>query len=193
MPSSAKQCCVIAFAGRRTDAANAEKSRFPFEQVPAVRKALIRLFLRERALWLVASGACGSDLAALEAAQVIGIRSRIVLPFSSHHFRRTSVVDRPHAEYWGSLFDRLTADATSRNDLVVLDSQESAPSSYSRVSRAIICEANLLASAGVERRRIAVIAWDGAQHSEMDFTKEFADLAIEAGFVLEEVSTSARR
>ena len=139
---------------------------------------------------MVASGACGSDLAALAAAQTIGIRSRIVLPFLRDHFRQTSVVDRPHSEYWGALFDRLTDHAKSRDDLVVLGLQRGAPSTYSHVNRAILCEANLLASGAVERRRLAVIAWDGAPRGETDFTKEFADLAIAAGFSLEEVSTS---
>ena len=115
---NSNQSSVIAFAGRRTDEENAEKPRFPFEKVSAVRETLTALFLREQAVGLVASGACGSDLTALAAARAIGIRSRIVLPFWSDHFRQTSVVDRPHAEYWGALFDRVTDYAKSRDDLV---------------------------------------------------------------------------
>ena len=139
---------------------------------------------------LVASGACGGDLTALAAAQEIGIKSRIILPFLADHFRRTSVVDRPHAQYWGALFDRLTDLAKSRDDLVMLGLQGSAPSIYSQVNRAILREANLLASEAVEQRRLAVIAWDGTpRDGERDFTKEFADLAITAGFTLEVVST----
>ena len=184
-----KQSSVIAFAGRRTDEENAEKPRFPFERVPALREALTALFLREQAVGLVTSGACGSDLTALAAAQAIGIKSRIILPFWSDHFRQTSVVDRPHAEYWGALFDRVTDYAKSRDDLVVLDLQESTQSIYSHVNRAILRETNLLASQDAARRRLAVISWDGAPRGKEDYTKEFADLAIAGGFILEEVST----
>ena len=138
---------------------------------------------------LVTSGACGSDLTALAAAQAIGIKSRIILPFWSDHFRQTSVVDRPHAEYWGALFDRVTDYAKSRDDLVVLDLQESTQSIYSHVNRAILRETNLLASQDAARRRLAVISWDGAPRGKEDYTKEFADLAIAGEFILEEVST----
>ena len=189
MLNDSKHSSVIAFAGRRTDEENAEKPRFPFERVPTVREGLTTLFLREQAVGLVASGACGSDLTALAAAQAIGIRSRIVLPFWSDHFRQTSVVDRPHAEYWGALFDRVTDYARSRDDLVVLDLQESAQSTYSHINRAILRETDRLASQDAKLRRLAVIAWDGAPRGKEDYTKEFADLAIAAGFMLEEVST----
>ena len=184
MLNNRNQSCVIAFAGRRTDEENAEKLRFPFEKVSAVREALTALFLRERAVGLVASASCGSDLTALAAARAIGIRSRIVLPFWSDHFRQTSVVDRPHAEYWGALFDRVIDYAKSCDDLVVLDLQESAQSIYSHVNRAILRETDLLVSQDAERRRLAVIAWDGDPRGEEDYTKEFADLAIAAGFQL---------
>ena len=189
MLRDAKQSCVVALAGRRADEENAEKPCFPFRRVAAVREALTSLFLREQAVSLVASGACGSDLTALAAGQTIGLRSRIVLPFSPDLFRQTSVIDRAHADYWGALFDRLTEDAKSRDDLVVLGLQAGAPSTYSHVNRAILSEADLLAFGAVERRRLAVIAWDGAPRGEMDFTKEFADLATAAGFTLGEVST----
>jgi hypothetical protein len=188
MMNNANQC-IIAFAGRRTDEVTAEQTRFPFERVPAVQRALSDLFVRESAVGLVASAACGSDLTALAAAQAIGIRSRIVLPFIRGHFRQTSVVDRPHAEYWGKLFDHLTEDAKSRDDLVELGLNESAPSTYSRVNRAILSEAHRLATRPIQRL-LAVIAWDGVPRGEEDFTKEFAVLAVAEGFDLREVSTS---
>ena len=87
------------------------------------------------------------------------------------------------------LFDRVTDYAKSRDDLVVLDLQESSQSIYSHVNRAILLETNRLASQDAELRKLAVIAWDGAPRGNGDYTKEFADLAIAVGFMLEEVST----
>jgi hypothetical protein len=85
---------VIAVAGRRIDAANAQVARFPFENVSAVRSALLRTFGNAGARLIVASAACGSDLLALDAASAMGIDTRIVLPFAPEVFRETSVVDR---------------------------------------------------------------------------------------------------
>src|SRR5947209_320182 len=94
---------VIALAGRRIDAPNAETPRFPLENREKVGNR-IRDFLAEHgATALVCSAACGADLLALEAAEELGLRRRILLPFAPDRFRATSVTDRPGE--WGPLFD----------------------------------------------------------------------------------------
>src|SRR5215212_11987885 len=110
---------VVALAGRRVDATGTEPPRFPLENVPVVRKRLAAILAKESAMALVCSAACGTDLIALEEAERLGLRRRIVLPFSPERFRASSVVDRPGN--WGPLFDRLVAAASTAGDLVVLD------------------------------------------------------------------------
>jgi hypothetical protein len=58
-------------------------------------------------------------LLALRAAKVLGLRRRLVLPFSVEAFRDTSVTDRP--DDWGPLYDELIAAARQTDDLVVMD------------------------------------------------------------------------
>ncbi|WP_353646183.1 hypothetical protein [Mesorhizobium sp. WSM2239] len=180
---------VIAFAGRRTDVADSLVVRFPFESVPTVQQALTALLSRERPIAVVASGACGSDLTMLQAADALEIRTRIVLPFAPEHFRRTSVIDRPHPEFWGSLFDGLVATAQSRGDLVILNASDDDTTAYAATNRAIIAEATTLAEGEIPRRRLAVIAWDGAVRGPTDATREFADLAVQSGFCVQSIST----
>ena len=188
MPELWQPRSIIAFGGRRTDAPHAGEKRFEFASVAAVRDALTDLFRRQAPLALVASAACGSDLLALDAADELGCRIRVVMPFPPQRFRETSVVDRPHPEFWGPLFDRLVGKADSNGDLVVLGLEDTS-SAYAATNRAIIEEATALAEVAPPPRRLAVIAWDGASRGEGDLTQQLADLAREAGFTLLEVST----
>ena len=100
---------VMALAGRRIDAPETDPPRFPLKNVPMVRERLAALLAAEHAEALVCSAACGADLIALEEAERLGLRRRIVLPFPAKRFRETSVTDRPGE--WGPLFDRLIASA----------------------------------------------------------------------------------
>ena len=109
---------VIALAGRRVDAASTGPPRFPLSDIPLVRRRLLDIFVQERALAIVSSAAYGADLLALEEAERLGLRGRIVLPFSTERFRETSVVDRPGNG--GSFFDRIVAAAQAAGDLVIL-------------------------------------------------------------------------
>jgi hypothetical protein len=68
--------CVIALAGRRIDAPDAETPRFPLAAVPFVREQLDALFADRGATALVCSAACGADLVALDAATELGLRCR---------------------------------------------------------------------------------------------------------------------
>ncbi len=184
---------VIAFAGRRTDPAGADPACFPFENVHALRDVLTSLLRSEKAAVVVASGACGGDLTMLGAAEALGIRFRIVLPFSPESFRKTSVVDRPHPEYWGPLYDRLIETAQDRGDLIDLAFEGEESAAYSAANKAIVAEAVALAAKAPPRRRLAVIALDDVPRDTTDATREFAKLAETAGFELKKISTLAPR
>ena len=172
---------VVALAGRRVDAAGTQPPRFPLENVPLVRERLAELLAGEGAAALVCSGACGADLVALEEAERLELRRRIVLPFASERFRETSVLDRPGE--WGPVFDRLLAAARAACDLVVLDAGEG-DAAYAAANEAIVREAQALAreDGGALRRLVAVVVWEGAARSGSDATGGFRDLAAKAGF-----------
>ena len=170
---------VIALAGRRIDAADAATPRFPLDNIPLVRKRLAELLVQERAVALVCSAACGADLIALEEAERLGLRRRIVLPFAAERFRISSVIDRPGN--WGPLFDRMIAAARDAGDLVVLDaSAEAGNVAYAAANEVIVSEARSLAAPAA--RLIAVLVWEGAARPQDDATGGFQRLAAAAGF-----------
>jgi hypothetical protein len=112
---------VVAVGGRRIDPEPTLTPRFPFNQVDRVGMQIADQLSRSHAVVLISSAACGADLIALETAQRMGLRTRIILPFSAARFRETSVVDRPRPEFWGAMFDRVAsvarAHATSSNSV----------------------------------------------------------------------------
>jgi hypothetical protein len=181
---------VIAVAGRRIDAADAKPSRFPFKKVGAVRSALLQTFVDAAPLLIVGSAACGSDLLALDAASVMGIRTRIVLPFSPEIFRETSVVDRPEPAYWGGLYDRLIAEARKRGDLLVLGRDRDDTNVYVATNKAILRDALLEATkkAPTVRPR-CIVVWEGAPRGDDDVTEDFRRLAVQSGFAIEVISS----
>jgi hypothetical protein len=79
-----RDTAVVALAGRRIGAVDINPSRFPLEVVPIVRRRRTNLLPRKRAVALVCSAACGADLLALEEAERLGLRRRII-----PRFRRT--------------------------------------------------------------------------------------------------------
>ena len=72
---------VVALAGRRIDAEPTDEPKFPFERVGAVRDAITAKLMSEQARALVCSAACGADLLALDAAEELELRTRVILPF----------------------------------------------------------------------------------------------------------------
>lgn len=180
---------VIALAGRRVDAPGAAVERLPLRRVPEVRERIRRFFRARRPAALVCSAACGADLLALEAAQELGVRSRIVLPFGPERFRETSVTDRPGE--WGARYDALVEQAARRGDLVVLAAGEG-ERGYAAANRAILREALDLAG-GLPGRAppgvVAVIVWEGRPRKERDLTRQLADAARERGIPVEEIPT----
>jgi hypothetical protein len=179
---------VVALAGRRVDAAGTQPPRFPLENVPLVHKRLAELLAGEGAAALVCSAACGADLVALEEAERLGLRRRIVLPFAPERFRETSVVDRP--DEWGPAFDRLVAAVGAACDLVVLDAGEG-DAAYAAANEAIVREAQALArgSGGAAHRLVAVVVWEGSARAGTDATDGFRGLAAQAGFEERSVPT----
>jgi len=182
---------VVALGGRRIDAEPTSTARFPFDQVDRVGMEIADRLRRTRAVALVCSAACGADLIALETAQQMGLPTRIVLPFSATRFRETSVVDRPHPEFWGSMFDRATSAARAHGDLIELDAVE-ADDAYSMANGVIIREARKLAGVKNQERSlrlIALVVWEGASRGPDDNTNKFVQLAQESGFRVEQVLT----
>ncbi|HEY6447166.1 MAG TPA: hypothetical protein VIY53_11965 [Acidobacteriaceae bacterium] len=157
---------VVALSGRRIDAPNAAHPAFPLENIDAVRGRLLRALDDLAATILVCSAACGADLLALEAAETLGARRRIVLPFDPEVFRETSVVDRPGG--WGSAFDRCVRAAGTSGDLVNLALPQ-VEESYAQANAFILEEAVRLA--GATRDRVtAMLVWDGVAKGEADHT-----------------------
>ncbi len=179
-PSSA----VIALAGRRIDTLDTGLPRFPLENVPIVRGRVAALLTEEHTEALVCSAACGADLIALEEAERLGLRQRIVLPFSPKRFRETSVTDRPGE--WGPIFDRLVDAAEAGGDLVILPSMgDDDDAAYAAANQAIIREAEILARAtpdGIPCRLIAAIVWEGLARKGGDASGGLLTLALQAGF-----------
>lgn len=175
---------VIAVAGRRIDAPDADSPRFPLQNVPLVRSRLAALLSTEHAEAVVCSAACGADLIALEEAERLGLRRRIVLPFRPERFRETSVTDRPGG--WGPAFDRLIAAAEATGDLVILQNTGgSDDAAYAAANHAIIREAEALAQAladGARPRLMVVIVWEGSAREGTDASGGLRNLATQAGF-----------
>jgi hypothetical protein len=177
---------VAAVAGRRIDAADAQRPSFPESSEGNVKSAVMRV-IRERAIELVvASAACGADIVAIEAARELGLRFRIVLPFDAGRFRDTSVVDRGPS--WGVRYDALLAAAEARGDVVVVaDSAADDDAAYALATRRILDEARALAGG----QPIALALWDERPRSTTDATREFVELARAGGLEVVTIPTLA--
>jgi hypothetical protein len=178
---------VVALAGRRVDAADAETARFPLDAVPRVQGRLRQLLAAQGAAALVCSAACGADLVALEVAQALGLRCRVVLPFAAERFRETSVTDRPG--HWGPIYDRVIAGAQAAGDLVILDGAGEGGAAYKAANERIVADA-LALGGGVPVDAMGVVVWEGRTRGEGDATQGFADLARAQGLQVEEVLTT---
>jgi hypothetical protein len=175
---------IVALAGRRIDAPGTDPPRFPLKNVPMVRERIVGFLASEHAEATVCSAACGADLIALQEAERLGLRRRIVLPFAPKRFRETSVTDRPGD--WGAVFDRLVAEAEATGDLVILaDMKGDDDAAYAAANKAIIDEAEALAKdapAGISHRRVSLIIWEGAARAGTDASGGLQTLAAQAGF-----------
>jgi hypothetical protein len=182
---------VVALAGRRTDLAGAQPPRFPLDQVPEVSRRIAGVLKSVGAVALVCSGACGADLAALEEAERLGVRRRIVLPFAPARFRVTSVIDRPGG--WGPKFDRQIAATIAAGDLVILNGDPDNDIAYAAANEVIVRQATELARPGHDQsghRLISILVWEGTPRAEHDATADFGRLARNAGFKEHTILTS---
>jgi len=164
---------IVALAGRRIDAPDADPPRFPLDRAPAVRAALLALFRERRATMLVSSAACGADLLALDAARELGMRLRVILPFDRATFREQSVTDRPGD--WGPLYDEV-CDAAEVIELGL--DPENGQQAYEATTLRILDEAAL-----------AVAVSDGASRGAEDLTEYFVRQAQQRGLEVTRIST----
>jgi hypothetical protein len=161
---------VVAVAGRRVDAPNADILRFPASKVPAVTQRIRTMLVSASACTVVCSAACGVDIIALEVAAELGLRRRVVLPFGRALFREKSVADRDAS--WGDRFDQVMQAALSSGELVELAYQTNDPNAFAATNATILDAAVHEAStAGI--RAIAMVVWDGVPRGADDVTKGF--------------------
>jgi hypothetical protein len=177
---------IIALAGRRIDAPNAETPRFRPENVDLVRQRIRKLFEERDAKVLVSSAACGADLLALEEAAALGMRHRVILPYGRERFRETSVVDRPGD--WGTVYDCVLNEIEPKGDLVTLRGNSEGTEAYANAGRAILEEAAWLGRE-LSEETLAALVWDGVPRGQDDLTKLFGDEAKAHGFAVVEIKT----
>ena len=185
---------IIALAGRRIDAQNTATLRFPLGKSTGVYEHILKLLEGQQATALVSSAACGADLLALEAAGHLGIQRHVVLPFARERFRAISVTDRPGE--WGTLFDQIIREVEVAGNLVLLDESKEDSAAFIHTNRAILNEAQTLASrilpgkeTSLSQNILAVIVWDGLSHGEDDLTADFANEARSRSIPVKEIKT----
>ena len=192
---------IIGFAGRRIDAPDSSLPRFPVSQIDRVYQQITALFIKNEYSMLIVSAACGADLIALQVAQDLRMRYRIILPLAAEMFRVTSVVDRPSTKEWnwGAMFDGVVSVAQENRDLVILKTGEDRHAGYQAVNQAILdaaqgqCAIQFKQSEPEASQDFqgmhAVIAWDGHPRGERDLTWHFANEARMRGFVVTKILT----
>lgn len=186
---------VIAVAGRRIDAPDADEARFPLEMKDTVRQRILILLSDRNVTTLVCSAACGADLLALDAAGELQIRRRVVLPFPPEKFRKISVTDRPGE--WGSLFQDVIEDVAAQGDLIVLEAVRDDRKAYAATNTVILDQASILAGerpssasdAAKSPARLALAIWNGTPRGDGDMTAAFLEEARRRGFEIAEIMT----
>lgn len=166
---------VAVLAGRRADAPDGSERRLPPESEGPVRAAIAELLGGWEVDLLIASAACGADILGLLAAEDLGVRTQIVLPFDVARFRAESVADR--GSHWGEIYDRLVDAAAARGDLIVRPHLD-APDPFAANNAEVI---DLAFETGATRR-LAILVWDGRPSGEADATADLAERAAAAGF-----------
>jgi hypothetical protein len=180
---------VAALAGRRPDAPDAPESRFPLGMVGPVTQRIRHTLAEQRVETLVCSAACGADLLALEAADHLGIKCRVVLPFPPERFRKVSVIDRPGN--WGVLFDRVIEQVRGTDDLIVLRPRSKDEASFAAATDRILTEAISvhLTLNRADPSVFAVVVWDGVTRGPDDATAGFRNAALRLGLPIVDIPT----
>jgi hypothetical protein len=184
---------TVALAGRRIDGDDAGTvDGFTLDGVDVVAERLRTVFRTLRAGTLVCSAANGADLTALHVARELGMRRRIVLPFSIARFRAVSVSDRPGGALWGWLFDDLVAEARKRGDLILLRPQAGRDAdAFESANARVVEEAARAARADRMSQPVGIVVWDGASRGPGDATAAFCERIRHAGYPLREVPVGA--
>lgn len=181
---------IVAFAGRRIDANEAERPVFPLALADSVKAKLIHTLRFADATHIVSSGACGTDLLAMEAAETLQIPKTMILPFKAETFKSTSVTDRPGD--WGPIFDRLVEELQHSECLIELNFDKEDPDAYTKTNFHILDQAQKLASKNdqeknADPRLMAIIVWDGKPKSSGDTTHHFMQEAKNRNFIIKEI------
>jgi len=162
---------VTALAGRRIDAAASSEPRFPPQNETAVAERIRNMLVGTASKGVVSSAACGADILALESASQLGLKRRVVLPFSRERFRESSVADR--GEAWGARFDSILSELRAE-DIVELNFQGADDDAYAAANVRILDEAAKMAE---NQPVIAAIVWNGLVRGSSDLTDAFRQLA----------------
>jgi hypothetical protein len=178
---------IVALAGRRIDAENAEAKRFPLNAVSSVKEKLKNFFREKKVTHLVSSGACGADLIAHEAALEMGIVRTIILPFDPEVFRKTSVTDRPGN--WGKIYDNLIADVVKSNHLVNLKYGEGDKGAYEKTNHEILNTIERLRNHGGKGDAMVLVVWEGKPRGEGDSTYGLLQEAKKRSLKTDEINT----
>lgn len=177
---------IVAFAGRRIDAEGAgEAGKFPLANADRVQRAVERFLSERRPAVVVGSAACGADLLVLEAADRLGIRRRVVLPFDRATFRAKSVTDRPGN--WGPRFDEVVA-AVAAGDVIELQFNPDDATAYEQTNVEILRQAETIAS--LQGPCMALVVWNRETRGKGDVTEAFLEEAKRRGWPTVEIQTN---
>jgi hypothetical protein len=176
---------LIAMAGRRIDAGGAEEQRFPAGNEKLVAMRIHNLLLGTACQAVVCAAACGADILLLEAAGLLGLKRRVVLPLPRQQFRATSVTDR--GEEWGQRFDAIL-EQLSPSDVVELNLEGDSGQAFLKGNAKIVEEA-VAWGAALKTHPLAMMVWNGFSRGATDLTDDFRKLALERGLETISVST----
>lgn len=190
---------IITLAGRRIDEENTETPRFPLANVKKVQEQIEILFSERGVKGLVCSAAAGADLIALETAEKLNIKRRIILTSSHEDFRENSVADRPGE--WGKIFDKIYKELSGSRDIVEVKSAAKGDDLYLEANDTILNEALLFAekidaengegNSGISAsdKVLAVIVWEGASRGKDDVTADFMSKAKKMNLEIVQILT----
>ena len=180
---------IVALAGRRIDAANAEVYRFPIQNIDVVTNRLTKFFSSNNITALVCSGACGADLLALAVAGELSVYRNMVLPYEPQIFRTRSVIDRPGN--WGILFDSIYDEINKKSGIIILNYSEDDNAVYEKTNIEILKRARDLSEKDKSNMHAitALIVWDGNPREPNDITEHFMKEAKKSRYKIEEINT----
>lgn len=186
--SVARSRRIVAAAGRRIDKPETTEPDFPSAREREVADRTRAELAALGAAYLIASAASGADIIVLEAARALGVPYEIVLPFAIERFKRESVEDQ--GKTWASRFDDVWRHADST--VVIEEQRHPAWDAYSTVNAVILEHGNLKSPSPAAVSRTALLLWSGKRRTGIDYTADFRDQALAAGWSVREILTTSR-